>query len=159
MLLQMFDKTLLLVVGDLKSVHVKELRLISMWRKWKGCCFHKLTFRITKRKGKYTLTRATMAKLKYDSRYKAEERGCSQDIKLKLFQRMHRSKYSCEGSQLKINNKPIELNKTATKSDIKMFIKLHTMNRILAVLNSNWSLYSFVYLKSLLKMMNYSFLL
>lgn len=70
-------------------------------------------------------------------------------------------KYSCEGSRLQLykSNKPTELNKTATKSDIKMFIKLHTMDRILAVLNSNWSLYSFVYLKSLLKMMNCSFLL
>ena len=149
MLLQMFDKTLLLVVGDLKSVHVKELRLISMWRKWKGCCFHKLTFRITKRKGKIHTYQSNHGKV--EIRLQIKSRG-------KRLQSRYQAQ-TREGSRLKINNKPIELNKTATKSDIKTFIKLHTMDRILAFLNSNWSLYSFVYLKSLLKMMNCSFLL
>lgn len=162
MLLQMFDKTLLLVVGDLKSVHVKELRLISMWRKWKGCCFHKLTFRITKRKGKIHTYQSNHGKVEIRLQIKSRGKRLQSRYQAQTFSEdAWFKKYSCEGSRLQLykSNKPTELNKTATKSDIKMFIKLHTMNRILAVLNSNWSLYSFVYLKSLLKMMNCSFLL
>lgn len=101
--------------------------------------------RIFREEGKIHTYQSNHGKVEIRLQIKAEERGCSQDIKLKLFQRMHGSKYSCEGSRLQRykSNKPTELNKTATKSDIKMFIKLHTMDRILAVLNSNWSLYSF----------------
>ena len=146
MLLQMFDKTLLLVVGDLKSVHVKELRLISMWRKWKGCCFHKLTFRITKRKGKIHTYQSNHGKVEIRLQIKSRGKRLQSRYQAQTFSEdAWFKKYSCEGSRLQLykSNKPTELNKTATKSDIKMFIKLHTINRILAVLNSNWSLYSF----------------